>query len=372
MAGSTGASRGLARRMLVAAGCVTAALFAFAGAARAAGNVYVPDGTGAVYQYGIGASGALAPLAPASIPAGLHPELMSVGFGNFVYSTDLKGSQVLQFKVGSGGGLTALSPAAVPSGASPYDIVADPSGAHQYVTSYADNAVWQYSETSTGQLTELAPPLTVPFPTGEAVSPDGRYLYVTGCDPTYTYGMVYEFRIDASGALQAITPAAVPTGASCANRQFVIVTPDSGDVYVTNVADDVISQFGVALTGALIPLSPATVPTGENPLLPAVSQRGLVTSVYVPNDGDATISQYTVSLTGTLIPDVPATVSTSTDPFAYPFRIAIDPVTGSAYVDNDGAMDVAQFSIRENGTLLPMTPATVPAGPYPLGLVVRP
>ena len=114
-------------------------------------------------------------------------------------------------------------------------------------------------------------------------------------------------------------------------------------------------------------MTPATVPAGgssgkENAWFIKVDPTGRF--AYVTNYFDGTVSQYGIDPTnGTLSPMTPATVSTDgTDAEA----IAFDPSGKYAYVTIVGATSataVEQFRIDQtNGALSPLSPPTVTAG----------
>lgn len=88
---------------------------------------------------------------------------------------------------------------------------------------------------------------------------------------------------------------------------------------------------------------------------------------YVANNGYGTVSQYRIAAGGVLMPLNPATVPAGT----YPASIGLDPAYRYAYVaNNDGT--VSQYAIGTDGSLVPMTTASVPAGSFPQALVVDP
>src|SRR6476469_3635089 len=81
----------------------------------------------------------------------------------------------------------------------------------------------------------------------------------------------------------------------------------ASSLYVVNLNDGSVSQYGVDAGGALSPLSPAVVPAGPGHSVGiAITPDGR--SVYVANS--ASISQYDIGPGGALTPKSPASVST--------------------------------------------------------------
>jgi 6-phosphogluconolactonase (cycloisomerase 2 family) len=79
---------------------------------------------------------------------------------------------------------------------------------------------------------------------------------------------------------------------------------------------------------------------------------------YANNTLDNTVSQYQVSKDGTLTPLSPATVATGATP-----AFMVNDLKGHfLYVTNAAAGTISQYQINANGTLIPLTPSTVPAG----------
>jgi len=87
----------------------------------------------------------------------------------------------------------------------------------------------------------------------------------------------------------------------------------------------------------------------------------------VNDDASGTVSQYAIEANGTLSPMSPATVPAGTNPYA----IAVDPTGHYAYVANYGSANVWQYTIGTGGALSPMGTATVGAGNGPNGITVK-
>ena len=129
-------------------------------------------------------------------------------------------------------------------------------------------------------------------------------------------------------------------------------------------------QYAVdATTGVLSPLSPPTAMTGTYPGGSAVNPS--TAFAFVTNIGDNTVLQYSIATNGALTALAPATVAAGSQPDF----IAIDPTNKYAYVANftpnlsgiggPGPASISQYLLQKSGQLMlmPMTPATVAAGP---------
>jgi hypothetical protein len=152
-------------------------------------------------------------------------------------------------------------------------------------------------------------------PSGLAVSPNGRSLYVA----TLT-GRLGQFDIDRrTGALTPKRPGSVRVGRSIGGAG-VAITPDGRHLYTPNSLADTISQFAIRPgTGRLSPLRPASVRAGDQP-------EGL-----------------------TMAPDGRSLYSSAA---------------------NEGA--VRWFTVRPNGKLAGRGRASIPAGPGAHGLAATP
>jgi 6-phosphogluconolactonase len=106
----------------------------------------------------------------------------------------------------------------------------------------------------------------------------------------------------------------------------------------------------------------AAVPAGTGANFIAIDPSGKY--AYVANLNGNSISEYAIAANGTLSPLTPATVTTTN-----PRSIAIDPKGPYVYVANGTSelnstvgQSVSQYTIAGTGALTPMTPATVAAG----------
>jgi len=118
---------------------------------------YVGTSGGNVWQFMIGASGALASMTPNSVAAGGGAS--SIAFdpaGKYAYVANKAGNTVSQFRIGSDGALEPLSPAAIQVGTGPSSVTVDASGKYAYVANEGGN-VSQYEIAADGKLAPMTP-----------------------------------------------------------------------------------------------------------------------------------------------------------------------------------------------------------------------
>lgn len=136
-------------------------------------------------------------------------------------------------------------------------------------------------------------------------------------------------------------------------------------VLAINGSDNSVSTYVVDnTTGRLKYISKSA--TGTAPDFVTVDPSGKY--VYVANFSSNDVSQYTVGANGSLTPMTTATVVAGTGPVS----ITIDPSGKYAYVVNQTSATVSQYSIGTTGALTPMTAATVAAGSAPRFVAVAP
>jgi DNA-binding beta-propeller fold protein YncE len=257
-----------------------------------------------------------------------------------------------------------------------------------YVTGgYRSHDVSQFDAGAGGLLAPLSPPTVAADqrPTGVAVSPDGRSVYVANAgrfelaDPggLDAGDNVSQFTIGVDGGLSPKSPPSVAAG----DYPFdVAVSPDGKSVYVASMLSSRVFQYDVGQGGKLSPKSPATV-FADSAVAVAVSPDGK--SVYVVsgdpegNGGIDAVLQYDVGPGGKLSPKSPPTV----DAGDFSIDLAVSPNGKSVYVVNVGffysipsrsTASVSQYDVGPGGKLSPKSPATVAAGIHPVAVAVSP
>lgn len=161
--------------------------------------------------YGIGASGALTPVAgtPFLNGTGSGPAGVAVSpTGHYLYVAGLFNATVTAYSFDASGTLTALAPSytfgtGTGAGVFPGEgdgLAIDPTGRRLYVTSPVDNTVSEYTiAAQTGLLTAVGRPVaTGAAPSDVKIDPSGHYLYVSN----FAGGTISEYVIDPdTGAL---------------------------------------------------------------------------------------------------------------------------------------------------------------------------
>ena len=240
-----------------------------------------------------------------------------------------------------------------------------------YVTDVTAPGISQFARVF-GGLAPLAPPAvpTANQPVGIAAGPAGHDVYVTSDFPQ---SALLHYAVGPHGGLILRDTAPVPNPAVL--DEPLAVSPDGRSVYALNTAGNgSVLQYTVGSNGSLIPKSPATVPdTGVLPTALTISADSRSVYVVDSTTGSNTVAQYTAARDGTLTPKTRALVPAGQDAFAGASSIVLSRDGRSAYVaDFEGLVPhlgyISQFSVARDGTLTPMTPATVAADGHPTGL----
>jgi 6-phosphogluconolactonase (cycloisomerase 2 family) len=167
---------------------------------------------------------------------------------------------------------------------------------------------------------------------------------------------ISQLALNSSGQLTPLAVKTVPTG------QFpraMVSGKNQSTLYVANMADDTISQFATGTDGELKPIA-APIAAGTSPYNLTLSPDGRF--VYSMNIAGS-IGQYTVATNG----ELSLTATTVHDDM--PVSMVFAPSGHYSYVVNAASTDISQFSVGNDGSLLPLTPATVPSRGCPSGPV---
>ena len=215
--------------------------------------------------------------------------------------------------------------------------------------------------------------------TGGGGGPPALYAYIASADVDNRAvpGAVYQYSIASDGSIAPLSIASVPTGVTPTG---VVSDPSGRYVYVVNSGDTTISQYSVGTGGSLVALSPAVVriagPFQYAGFALSIDPAGeflyVVGSPRDPPGPTASIAQYSIQSNGTLAPLAQAYL---TLPVSASGSLAIDP--GGRYAYLPGATNapgglISQFSISADGTLSPLTPATVAATQGTVAVTIAP
>ncbi|MGW5515171.1 lactonase family protein [Nocardia africana] len=248
------------------------------------GAVVSPDGrwlfatvgsvTNEVRTYAIAPSGALTPVASATIPgatSGLSIPTVSPD-GRFLFAPSFIGATMDSFAIGDDGHLTPAGPQVL-TGDRPALPSVTPNGKFLYITNEGTNDVSAYSISPTGALTPIGRFATKGTPHGMAITPDSKYLYLP-----QTAGMgVSGFAILDNGELAPLSGADAPSQPGHFPGR-VVLSPDAKRLYVidtlTTAGTEKVFTYWVLANGAL-------EPTGEPPVETGVVFSDGATGVFV-------------------------------------------------------------------------------------------
>lgn len=273
------------------------------------------------------------------------------------------GTKIVQYAVTSNGTLTPLTTASFDlNGAS--DVAIARSGNYGYVVANGQ-AIYQYSIPASGQLTALTTAnvaTTATDMTSVAVSPDDKFVFAQSRNG----GVIESYSVGTGGALTAVASGSVATAT---DGDGMVLTPDGKFLYATGYGSNAVSAYSIGTDGILTPLSTPTY-TVNSPSRPTVSADGKF--LYVPASIDG-IAQFAINADGSLTPLSPATVA---GPAAGNDTFALSPNGKFGYVGsfNGGfaGSPVGQYSVATDGTLSPLSPASVAAGNAPASIAIEP
>jgi DNA-binding beta-propeller fold protein YncE len=335
------------------------------------------------------------------------------------------------FNPGPGGGSSNTSTFTITAGGvSPHFVAVDSSGKFAYVanegcgnSTFGNVSMYTINPT-TGVLTPIGPPASSDDEgaSAVAVSPAGKFAYVTNWGEGDTIGSISAYTVNATtGALTLTARTEAPCGpppspGSCAPwsigveplGRFAYVaneggfSPTSISMYTIDATTGALTSIGMiaaegraiavtvdqsgkfayvaswseppgasgkvstysmnATTGALTPVG--TISAGIDPVSVAVDRAGEF--AYVANSGSNNVSMLSVNASMgalTYIGTITAGVS--------PTSIAIDPSGHFAYVTNSGSNNVSTYSINATTGIMTST-GVITAGTNPASVVVDP
>lgn len=180
-------------------------------------------------------------------------------------------------------------------------------------------------------------------------------------------GSISQYTIGPNGALTPMSPATVTTGGS--DPRYVAVDPQGKYVYAANMTSNTVSQFTVGADGTLTAMATPTVLMGSLTGGKLYYPAGLTVHpsgqyAYVPLLEAGSLNQYAIGADGSLSPLTPATIPAGDTGNGRngPCCVTIDPSAKFAYVTSGAANSISQYQINANGTLSPLTPFLVPSG----------
>lgn len=230
-----------------------------------------------------------------------------------------------------------------------------------YVSNIEEHTVSAYSIAANGSLSGVpGSPFNAASPVGEAITPDGRYLYVA--DYTLSGG-VSAFSIAADGALSPVAGSPFPAKPGT-NR--VSIAPDGKHLYAANAGRNDISAYSIESNGSLSAVPGSPFAAGTGPVKSAITPNGEY--LYVANEESNNVSAYSIAPDGAL-----SALSGSPYPAGEtPETVSLTPNGRYLYVASHTSETITAFSIAAGGTLTPAAGSPFPAPWDQLGVAVTP
>jgi DNA-binding beta-propeller fold protein YncE len=268
-----------------------------------------------------------------------------------VYATGATDNVVAQFEATSDGGLMPFTPPRVAAGTLPVSVAVTPNGRNVYAANLSDGTVSQFSVAPDGSLSAMVPATvsSVAVPAAMAVSPDGKSLYVAsqghapaGVPVTTLTIAIAQYDVAADGRLTAKSPPSVSIDGGGLSPALS-VSRDGGHLYLAAASGLV--EFALNADGTVgtrtdppQPGAGGTTPAGMPPPLTAAQPASLA---LAPDGGAVYVGYTNVSGGPTCLP-----------PAGQPDTCPAVPPPGG----------VAPYRVASDGSLVPLSPPTVPAG----------
>lgn len=323
----------------------------------------VSPNDGVTSNFAINASANALAQIPSTVDPGTSLQLVFEPSGHFAYGAGFDGAiRIYSIDPVSGvlsasglpgipsGGLPSFSPLATSIGQS----VIDPTGRFLYVVDNGTNFVNTFSinldttSANYGNLTTIGTAVaTGSFPFGAAVTPDGKFLYVTDNDSSAS--SISAYSIGADGALTAITLTA--SQLTTLNSPAVpAIDPTGKFLYVPNNGGTSVTAFSInAASGDLTRIGTTDVTTNLNGPFQAVTNPA-GNFLFVTNSGNGTVAAFSIGATGALTATTTANSGGSSN--SLPQGITIDSTGAFAAVANNGENTVTLFNLSA-GVLTP-------------------
>ncbi len=294
---------------------------------------------------------------PSTVDPGTSLQLAFEPSGHFAYGAGVDGAIRIYSIDPTSGVLSPSGLSGIPGGGLPSFVpgstiieqsVIDPSGRFLYVIDNGTNFVNAFAinvDTTSpnyGNLTTIGSAVaTGSFPFGAAITPNGKFLYVTDSDSAAS--SISGYQIDATnGSLTPITITA--SQLTTLNTPAVpAIDPTGQFLYVPNNSGASVTAFSInAATGDLTRIGTTDITTNLNTPFQAVTNPG-GTSLFVTNSGSGTVAAFSIGATGALTATTIANSGGSAN--SIPEGIAIDPTGTFAAVANNGENTVTLFTL---------------------------
>lgn len=258
-----------------------------------AGRFLYVASPGTVSVFPIAASGLPGPAVVQSLSTGgASVQLLAFsGSGTFLYAVS-RGS-VQAYSVQANGSLQGAGPAIPLSGSAPSGMALDPQGRQLYVTD-ASAGTLTIIPLSQGEPTgAVSAPVTVPGAIGVAAATQGNAVYGVGSDGVHVY-------VAGAGTLSPLgSTLALPAGSK---PTAVALNQGGSELDIVSAGSNLFSRFAIGPQGALTALAPLR--TRNAPVALLLSTRSVTATpalVFASNNVDDTVTAFTVHQ-GTLVP----------------------------------------------------------------------
>ena len=212
-------------------------------------------------------------------PCTTAPQACPANYVPYIYVVEQNpgtsgGSLIRQFQMNlTTGALTPLATATVAAGVTPHAIAEDPTARFVYVTDSTSNQLIGYIVQSNGTLSPMnnGPFSTSLYPEGITVDPRGKYVYVTNYNASTVSGYAIDTATGTPAGVFSNGVSATGTGPNC-----VTIEPSQGVyLYTSNFVDNSVSGMQLdAHTGALANIQNTPFNTAGNPTCAVAVQAG--------------------------------------------------------------------------------------------------
>ena len=256
------------------------------------------------------------------------------------------------FNGGEDGLLTTLSGSPLPIGDDPNGVAVSPDARHVYVADTGDDAIQGFEIGTDGALSDIgATPDGGNQPTGLGFTPDGEFLLATNRDSTDAAPSISVFSVASNGALTLVPSSPVSIGIY--DPRAVVVSPDGRFVYVTGKrgptgppasnSDTAVAALTISPDGSLhtIAGSPLYFSGQINPFGASLTPDGKHLYVAVSNT-DKILAMNVDQTTGALSAMAGSPYATAGDT---PSELAIEPDGDQLWVSETFGKSVEGFGI---------------------------
>jgi DNA-binding beta-propeller fold protein YncE len=306
--------------------------------------------------------------------------------GKFAYVANAYSNDISAFTISAtsgsltqiicSGGVTVCNGSNFLAGSSPYYVTVDTTGQFAYAANSGSNNVSAYKiDRTTGALTAVsASPFAAGFsPYSVSIEPLGKFAFVVN-DGVGGSSSLSAYTINATtGALTEVDQNGVAAGKAINAGNYpydIAIDPTGKYAYVTNSSDANVSAYNInSVTSALSVITGSPFSTGLASFPYAVTVDPSGRYVYVANYNSSSVAQFTIVSDGTLTPMTPATVAAGTNPLA----IKVDPSGKFVYVVNTTDKNVYVYDINStNGKLSPASVPVISTGIAPHSVTISP